>query len=95
MSQIAIWSPFAFHVPSYVLPTLPLFCPGDHVGPRKSAAPGASMVPKAAPKVPQAKAVARAVPGDDSDVDAWQWEVLCMWKNMSNQSSPRNSDHNN
>ena len=41
-------------------------------GPRKSVAPGASMVPKAAPKAPQAKAAARAVPGDDSDVDAWQ-----------------------
>ena len=47
---------------------------GCHVGPRISAAPGASVVSKAAPKVPQAKAVARAVPGDDSDVDAWQWE---------------------
>lgn len=109
MSQIAIWSyhnlPSIF-LPMY-LPTLPLFWGpqnGCHVGPRISAAPGASVVSKAAPKVPP-KAVARAVPGDDSDVDAWQWEKpwyevekkVDLFREISsgNHSSPRNNNHNN
>ena len=110
MSQIAIWSSFTtICLPCSFLSTFQdyrcfVFRDGCHVGPRISAAPGASVVSKAAPKVPQAKAVARAVPGDDSDVDAWQWEkpwyevekrCLKFRFLQSNHSSPRNNNHNN